>query len=224
VRDRARVTCHVRAVTADAMLGPRPGSSRGRPVLRFPSWSGKRSNTAASANPTSLSRCVGLGFQAARSGSAGLSSTMHAAPSCWRSGRSGCPVDVLAVSAAGAAQSLQLRICRRQHWYRSQEFRPAPSGTAQPCLRNLGGRLGGLASEPPHWLQKSDVSGAQERTRTFTALRPPAPEAGASTNSTTWARHGGRRRLVGALPCGCQPARCDPSPSARRMELPRSGG
>ena len=32
------------------------------------------------------------------------------------------------------------------------------------------------------------LTGAQERTRTSTALRPLAPEASASTNSTTWAR------------------------------------
>jgi hypothetical protein len=31
------------------------------------------------------------------------------------------------------------------------------------------------------------LSGAQERTRTSTPLRAPAPEAGASTNSATWA-------------------------------------
>ena len=34
------------------------------------------------------------------------------------------------------------------------------------------------------------VSGAQERTRTFTAVKPLAPEASASTNSATWARAG----------------------------------
>jgi hypothetical protein len=33
----------------------------------------------------------------------------------------------------------------------------------------------------------SKGSGAQERTRTFTAVKPLAPEASASTNSTTWA-------------------------------------
>ena len=33
-------------------------------------------------------------------------------------------------------------------------------------------------------------SGAQERTRTFTAVKPLAPEASASTNSATWARAG----------------------------------
>src|SRR6266498_6115194 len=32
------------------------------------------------------------------------------------------------------------------------------------------------------------TNGAQERTRTSTPLRAPAPEAGASTNSATWAQ------------------------------------
>ncbi len=31
------------------------------------------------------------------------------------------------------------------------------------------------------------INGAQERTRTSTTMRSPAPEAGASTNSATWA-------------------------------------
>jgi hypothetical protein len=34
------------------------------------------------------------------------------------------------------------------------------------------------------------MCGAQERTRTFTAVKPLAPEASASTNSATWARAG----------------------------------
>ena len=34
------------------------------------------------------------------------------------------------------------------------------------------------------------ANGAQERTRTFTAVKPLAPEASASTNSATWARAG----------------------------------
>lgn len=47
-------------------------------------------------------------------------------------------------------------------------------------------------------------SGAQERTRTFTAVKPLAPEASASTNSATWAL--GRlllivRALVKLVPC-----------------------
>jgi hypothetical protein len=42
---------------------------------------------------------------------------------------------------------------------------------------------------------REQTVGAQERTRTSTPLRAPAPEAGASTNSATWAR--GRRREVG---------------------------
>ena len=41
-------------------------------------------------------------------------------------------------------------------------------------------------------------NGAQERTRTFTAVKPLAPEASASTNSATWAR-GALVRTVRAL-------------------------
>jgi hypothetical protein len=48
------------------------------------------------------------------------------------------------------------------------------------------------------------VAGAQKRTRTSTALRPPAPEAGASTNSAIWAR--GRRRPLGDASAPCQHA------------------
>ena len=33
--------------------------------------------------------------------------------------------------------------------------------------------------------QRSDKKSARERTRTFTGLPPPAPQAGVSTNSTT---------------------------------------
>src|SRR5436190_24019858 len=36
----------------------------------------------------------------------------------------------------------------------------------------------------------------QERTRTFTAVKPRAPEASASTNSATWARPVGSREPV----------------------------
>ena len=44
----------------------------------------------------------------------------------------------------------------------------------------LQGQTGALGKE----------NGAQERTRTFTAVTPLAPEASASTNSATWARRG----------------------------------
>src|SRR5262249_50272276 len=42
----------------------------------------------------------------------------------------------------------------------------------------------------PSGTEKTDhrSDGAQERTRTFTTLRPLAPEASASTNSATWAQ------------------------------------
>jgi hypothetical protein len=41
-----------------------------------------------------------------------------------------------------------------------------------------------------------ESNGAQERTRTSTSFRKPAPEAGASTSSATWAgKQGGRHTL-----------------------------
>ena len=47
-----------------------------------------------------------------------------------------------------------------------------------------------------HWSRRlgKRKTGAQERTRTFTALRPQVPETCASTNSATWAK--------GPAPCG----------------------
>src|SRR4029079_14894311 len=81
--------------------------------------------------------------------------------------------------------------------------------------RGAGGEAGGLRGgpsraegaaipgSPPCHLYRSKIrrfwdqipqNGAQERTRTFTAVKPLAPEASASTNSTTWAcrlGHGG---------------------------------
>src|SRR5947209_16769383 len=62
-----------------------------------------------------------------------------------------------------------------------------------------------------------DTNGAQERTRTSTPLRAPAPEAGASTNSATWARErrfdGRAARLkVAGAPCQ-RPGRRAKAPS-----------
>src|SRR5512141_143740 len=44
------------------------------------------------------------------------------------------------------------------------------------------------------------ANGAQERTRTFTAVKPLAPEASASTNSATWARSVGSREPASLKP------------------------
>src|SRR5271163_1669886 len=48
-------------------------------------------------------------------------------------------------------------------------------------------------------------NGAQERTRTFTAVKPLAPEASASTNSATWA-HPGRPERARAGRIGRRPS------------------
>src|SRR5574338_1340866 len=58
----------------------------------------------------------------------------------------------------------------------------------------LGHAVPRTALRPPK--RPCQVRGAQERTRTSTPLRAPAPEAGASTNSATWARRA-RCQLVG---------------------------
>ena len=63
--------------------------------------------------------------------------------------------------------------------------------------------------------------GAQERTRTSTPLRAPAPEAGASTNSATWALVAvGRPRRLGAAdpPCQCRNERAIGPPMIERNE------
>src|SRR5437667_1093256 len=62
-----------------------------------------------------------------------------------------------------------------------RSVRPHPTSCAAKSARN--------ASEPTsvHDAKYRQNSGAQERTRTFTAVKPLAPEASASTNSATWA-------------------------------------
>ena len=58
-------------------------------------------------------------------------------------------------------------------------------------IRVIELRLGSGSKSPPFSaITGLGVNGAQERTRTFTAVKPLAPEASASTNSTTWARAG----------------------------------
>src|ERR1700731_61711 len=52
-------------------------------------------------------------------------------------------------------------------------------------------RIGAEAARAwPTEMKGAWAHGAQERTRTFTAVKPLAPEASASTNSATWARAG----------------------------------
>ena len=65
-----------------------------------------------------------------------------------------------------------------------------------------------------------EMAGAQERTRTSTPLRAPAPEAGASTNSATWARADeleSAAPLVNYVPCG----RAHPSQARGASCIPR---
>src|SRR4051794_11783283 len=51
------------------------------------------------------------------------------------------------------------------------------------------------------------MDGAQERTRTFTAVKPLAPEASASTNSTTWALEAVTKDRPGGCQISDSPAR-----------------
>src|SRR3954451_5299641 len=60
--------------------------------------------------------------------------------------------------------------------------------------------------------------GAQERTRTFTAVKPLAPEASASTNSATWAQVAGlERRLLLVSRALVKSLRCRPNAYYRGM-------
>jgi hypothetical protein len=60
------------------------------------------------------------------------------------------------------------------------------------CIAEESGRQNYLAISQSisAGLMGHGQDGAQERTRTFTAVKPLAPEASASTNSATWARAG----------------------------------
>ena len=60
-------------------------------------------------------------------------------------------------------------------------------------------RLTAAALAAPSVAAKAAKLGAQERTRTFTAVKPLAPEASASTNSATWACGGGYYGISRAL-------------------------
>ena len=70
----------------------------------------------------------------------------------------------------------------------------APNRTQNYTLLDLQGVAGGATNRICRTRNSTFVEdqrvrkdGAQERTRTFTAFQPLAPEASASTNSTTWA-------------------------------------
>src|SRR3954463_13243024 len=66
-----------------------------------------------------------------------------------------------------------------------------------------GDRVEGRLTRGRRARDRRKGNGAQERTRTSTPLRAPAPEAGASTNSAIWAR--GRGRPLGGGLAACQP-------------------
>ena len=55
------------------------------------------------------------------------------------------------------------------------------------CTSKLSNMLG-VPKKRRITMQKRDLVGAQERTRTSTTLRPLAPEASASASSATWAQ------------------------------------
>src|SRR5205085_3259813 len=70
-------------------------------------------------------------------------------------------------------------------------------GDLQP-LAGCAAERGDAKTPARELRRREDMHGAQERTRTFTAVKPLAPEASASTNSTTWAQ-GGLLRIVRVL-------------------------
>ena len=82
-------------------------------------------------------------------------------------------------------------VLRRKIWLEGSAprvicaIRQAMNAVSRSCVPVSG-------SKSPHFSEIMGLgnSGAQERTRTFTAVKPLAPEASASTNSATWARAG----------------------------------
>ena len=101
----------------------------------------------------------------------------------------------VALSADRLSGGNQIKICRP---VRAQEHPRAPlkrprdsplkfsEGTRSDGHRFCGPVFGSIARQNKDF-NHLHVSGAQERTRTFTAVKPLAPEASASTNSATWA-------------------------------------
>ena len=105
--------------------------------------------------------------------------------------------------STGSATSSSRR--RSSRWSRCiscrSRWRSGParawSETGQVKTRRAGGRRDSARDYEPCYSRGTGISiswawanGAQERTRTFTAVKPLAPEASASTNSATWARAG----------------------------------
>ena len=76
--------------------------------------------------------------------------------------------------------------------------RPAPTATGGPWTVRI--------NLSRHFCEIAGMgNGAQERTRTFTAVKPLAPEASASTNSATWARVAIRRIVAKGADIGHRP-------------------
>ena len=75
--------------------------------------------------------------------------------------------------------------------YRSLEpMQPRRAGVENPAASRNQPAIGDPTLDGIDLVRLGMGNGAQERTRTFTAVKPLAPEASASTNSATWARAG----------------------------------
>jgi hypothetical protein len=84
-------------------------------------------------------------------------------------------IPVVSDHPKGPGDFLHSRACTR-------DFRSRPLQTF-----TLGVPVSGSISPHFNEIIGLEKNGAQERTRTFTAVKPLAPEASASTNSATWA-------------------------------------